>query len=134
MPFAITHMPGEPILIVRIEIPLDQHLPSATSVFSQLAHLARTSSAGLFILIDLRGQAPLFSDVLIGMQFFSELESGSEQHSARLVLVGSDPMLRIAVKRIKRQFGLDVVRFDTLEHALAYARAENARTDRLDEE
>jgi hypothetical protein len=134
MPFAVTHMPDEPILIVRIEIPLDQYLPSAASVFSQLAHLTRTSSGDLFLLIDLRDQAPSFSDILIGMEFLGQPESGIEQRTARLLLVGSDPMLRIAVKRIKRQFGLDVVRFDTLEDALAYARAESARSNRLDEE
>jgi hypothetical protein len=134
MPFAITKLPGEPILIVRIEFPLDQYLSSVASINDQLVQLTRASSSALYILIDLRGRSPAFSDLLIGMQLLDESESWIEQRSARPVLVGSDPMLGIAVKRARHQFGLDTARFNTLEEALAYARAEIAGTDRPDDE
>ena len=107
MPFAITHLPGEPIVIVRVEFPLDQYLSSVTSINDQLAQLARASSSDLFILIDLRGQSPAFSDILLGLQLLDESGSWIDQRSAHPVLIGSDPMLGIAVKRARHQFGMD---------------------------
>jgi hypothetical protein len=134
MPFAIMQLPGEPVLIVRIEFPLDQHLTSAASINAQLAQLARASSSALYILIDLRDQFPAFSDILIGIQLLTQSESWIEQHSARPILVGSDPMLGIAVKRVKQQFGVDIARFNKLEDALAYVRDIIAKTDHPAEE
>ena len=134
MPFAIIQMPGEPIVLVRIEVPLEQHIASATSVNAQLAQLARASSGDIYILIDMRGQVPTFSDILIGIQLLNQPESWLEQRAVRPVLVGTDPMLRIAIKRFKQQLGLDLVHFETMDEALAYARAEIAKSNRRDNE
>ncbi len=134
MPFAIIQMPGEPIVLVRIEVPLEQHIASAASVNAQLAQLASASSGDIYILIDMRGQAPTFSDILIGIQLLNQPESWLEQRSARPVLVGTDPMLRIAIKRFKQQLGLDLVHFETMDEALVYARAEIAKSNRRDNE
>ena len=134
MPFAITHLPGEPIVIVRVEFPLDQYLSSVASINDQLAQLARASSRDLYILLDLRDQSPGFSDILLGMQLLDESDSWIDQRSAHPVLVGSDPMLGIAVKRARLQFGLDIVRFNTLEEALVYARADVAGMAPSDED
>jgi hypothetical protein len=134
MPFAITQLPGEPILIVRIEFPFDQSLTSVASVNNQLAQLTSASSGPLYILIDLRGQTPAFSDILIGMQLLDQPESWIEQRSARPILVGSDPMIGIAVKRVKQQFGIEASHFDTLEGALAFARAAIAKANHPDTE
>ena len=130
MPFAITQMPDEPILIVKIEVPLEQHLASITSVNTQLAQLMNASSSQIYVLVDLRDQMLSFSDILIGIDLLKHPDSWIEQRAARPILVGSDPMIGIAVRRFKQQIKINLGHFETLDEALAYARAEIARSDR----
>ena len=127
MPFTITYMPDEPILIVRIELPLDKHVPSAVSINAHLTQLTRASSDDLYILIDLREQTSTFSDVLVGMELLDKPDSWIALRRAHPILVGSDPMLEIAIKRFRQQFSVDIVHFAALDDALAYVRAEIAK-------
>jgi hypothetical protein len=124
MPFTVTQIPGEPIVIAQIEVPLEQHMASIKSVTDQLARLAATSSPLLFVLVDLRDQSLSFSDILIGMEILNAPPNWLAQPTVRTVLVGTDPMIGIALKRFKQQLGVDLTRFETIEDALAYARAE----------
>jgi hypothetical protein len=135
MPFAVTQLPDEPIVIVKIELPIDQYLACTLSVNAQLARLAAESRTTLFVLVDVSDLAPSFSDVLIGLDTLKEQGSWIKQRQARGILVGTHPMINIAAKRLGQQFNVEMACFPTLQEALDYARAQQiASGDALDGE
>jgi hypothetical protein len=134
MPFTVTQLPGEPIVIVKTGLPIDRYLASTLSVNAQLARLAAESRTTFFVLVDASDLTPSFSDVLIGLSTLEEPGSWIKQRQARGILIGTHPMIDIAAKRLMQQLGVRIIRIQTLQEALDHARAQIAGGSALDDE
>jgi hypothetical protein len=124
MAFAVTQLPDDPILIVNLAAPLQNHLASIRSVNAQIARIIATTENTLYVVIDGQDIELAFSDILIGI---SQLEAQpiiwTTDARAQIVIVGTNPMLDIGAKRLKQRLGVKVERYPSLETALNAIRA-----------
>jgi hypothetical protein len=134
MVFAVSKLPGEPILIVTLDLPLEQHLQSWRSLTAALARFVTEAERGIAVVFDLRDQEVSFSDILIGI---SELQASAADWivdpNMSLVIVGEHPMLDITARRVDQQFHFLPPRFATMEEALAQIRAARDAEDDSDD-
>jgi hypothetical protein len=125
MPSAVIKLPGEPIVIVTIALPIERYLSSLHSVRGQIDRVAREVGSPLYEILDLRNQDVSFSDILLGLDEQHGQPPGSiTDPRIRPVAVGDHPLLPIAVKKTRQRFSIDVPVFDTLQAALDFVRAE----------
>jgi hypothetical protein len=118
-------LPGEPIVIVTIALPIERHLSSLYSIRAQIDRVAREAGGPLYVLLDLRNQDVSFSDILLGLDEQVGRPPGAiTDPRVRPVGVGDHPLLAIAAKKTWQRYSIDVPIFDTLEAALQHARAE----------
>jgi hypothetical protein len=122
MPFAITHFSNEPFIIVTIEVPLDQHMESIWTLAHEVNQLVRAPDSPRYVIFDLRGHVPSFSDIMIGMDMLGRPESWILQPHVRTILVGTHPMIPLSIIRFRNTLHVDILQFDTLEDALTYCR------------
>lgn len=122
MPFAITHFPNEPFVMVTIEVPLDQHMESIWTLAHQVDQLVRAPDGPRFVIVDLRETAPTFSDIMIGMDTLDSPDGWIMQPGVCAILVGTHPMIPLSIIRFQNTLHVDILQFDTLEEALTYCR------------
>jgi|GEM_PF-7070693 hypothetical protein len=124
MPSSMIKLPGEPIVIVTIALPIERHLSSLYSIRAQIDRVAREAGGPLYVLFDLRNQDVSFSDILLGLDEQAGRPPGAlTDPRVRPVGVGDHPLLAIAAKKTWQRYSIDVPIFTTLEAALQYVRA-----------
>ena len=130
MPVRYEKLTNEPILIVTYTEPM---LPAEdlTEVSQYTASLLDKMGGPLFRIDDLSQVSATFNRLVEGLSAAIKREPGSAlDPRVRPALVGSGPLARLIANGVKqpRYGGVDAPRFNTMEEALAHARAEVFRT------
>jgi len=131
----IIRLPNEPIVIVSSAPGFGDGLAQQPSVDALIAQLAaKTRHPRLYRITDLRRVHQIdFSDILLWLDVQREYGPGSlRDPRVQWVVVGEHPLLTIAARKIRTNFDLDVPVFATMNEALAFVRAEIARTPRAE--
>lgn len=124
MVFTVRSLRPEPIAIVTLALPLDRYPRGLSVVHQRLDHLAHGTPTPLTVIFDLSGQEPSFSDILLWLAEQGPDVPGSiADPRLRPLLVGTHPVLTIAVKKASQKLGVELLHFPTLEPALDHARA-----------
>jgi len=128
MTFALVKLPNEPIVIVTGDIPVEENLPALHAMFGQVDRLASQTGGLLYCILDTRHLENLsFSDILLWLDEQRTAPPGSARDSRlRMWGVGTHSLLPIAVKKLRQQYGVEMMLADTLDAALARIRAELA--------
>jgi hypothetical protein len=127
MPFVISRLPDEPIVHVLIDVPLEQHMNSVTSIIKGLMDLARQSGSILYVVVDMTDQDPTVSDIHLAIDLLTPLEKWLTEPPVRSALVGNHPVLSVAVRRFQQQLDLEVQQYEQMDEALASIRAQIVR-------
>src|SRR3990172_5255734 len=116
MTFAIRKFPGEPMVVVTVDFPLDRFLPNAHLISIQLDQLANNFTAPpLYTILDLSKLEPSVSDMLLLIDEFSKRTPGPLANPTLYpIVVGSHPIVGIGVKKIQQRLGVPVPWFNTL--------------------
>jgi len=128
MGFTVQQLGNEPIVLVIFPLPIHEYLDELAEVHVQLADIADQCNRTIYYIpysnqiVDLS-----YSDILLWIAERRDSTPGSiADPRIRVVLVGTTPMLRLAVKKFREQFEIDVPIFPHLDHAIAYARRQIA--------
>jgi hypothetical protein len=125
MPFAVTKLPAEPIILVQFDLAETNREDSMRSVQDQINRTASETPAPLYVLVDLRRQDIHFSDILLMIEHGQSHPEGIlTDHRLRIILVGDHPLLDIAVRKFNQAFGSEIGHTVTMDEALAWARTE----------
>jgi hypothetical protein len=128
MAFAVTRLPGEPIIILQLDVGLEERLSSIESVRNQVIQIAADVPSLLYVLMDMRAQDVKFSDFLLMIQNMPQHPDGTPlDPRIRAAMIGDHPMIEIGVRKLNQSLGLNIATFPTLDAALAWARAEIRR-------
>ncbi|MBN1680744.1 MAG: hypothetical protein JW966_10655 [Anaerolineae bacterium] len=130
MVYCLQKLPDEPIAILTIGLPVERYISNLQSLQTDVARLVLvTEPPPLYCLLTWRGPSMAFSDVLLWLeeQRFDHPSSICDPR-VQGVLVGTDPMLPIAVKRAKAHLYIDLPHLPSLAEALAYVRSEISRS------
>lgn len=124
MAFSIIELPDEPIVIVTLDLPLDQHMESLHSLHVQLNHLVAEADGDLlYVVIDVSDQEVGFSDILIGLDVLENDPASWINYSyVQTVVAGSHPMVTIAKKRVFQHLRIQIAVYPTLDDALNHIR------------
>lgn len=124
MPFVVRKLPGEPIIITTIALPLHRYTQNLRSLNAQIAGIAARESGQLYRIMDGRNVELSFSDILL---YLDENRSGPgtladpRLHS---IFVSPHPMGEVLVRKLAREMDLVIPHFRRLDEALHYARAQ----------
>ena len=124
MPFAVTQLPDEPIVIVSVELPVDQFQENFLAVNASLARVVNEADEQLHIIYDVREQEVTYSDVLLIVDLLRNVVTGLQPGRVPYTyLVGTHPVLQVAINKFQQELGFGVQILPTLDAALAIIRA-----------
>ncbi|HEX3050840.1 MAG TPA: hypothetical protein VHP83_09320 [Aggregatilineaceae bacterium] len=128
MGFTVQQLGNEPIVLVIFPLPIHEYLDELTEIHTQLATIAEQCNRTIYHIPYSKQIVDLsYSDILLWISESRESAPGSiADPRVHLVLVGTTPMLHLAVKKFREQFEIDVPIFPCLEHAIEYARRQIA--------
>ncbi|MBN2306173.1 MAG: hypothetical protein JXQ72_16945 [Anaerolineae bacterium] len=125
MTFVLTRLPDEPIIVARLQLPLDESLDELPVITAQIAEMADQVAGQLYVIWNLNGQAIQFSDILLAISENQDAPPGSlTDQRVRTLVVNTHPMLETALRKLWQALGVEVLGFATLDDALAAARGE----------
>ncbi len=129
MPFAVTQLPTEPIVLAQFDLSDINLEGSMQSIQGQIAHIASETPSVLVVLVDLRRQEIHFSDILLMVQHAQADPAGSlTDRRLRIALVGDHPLIEIATRKFNQILGINLGHLVTMDEALAWARDEIDRS------
>lgn len=126
MTFAVMRLPGKPIVLVKVEVPLENYTPNLRVTCAYLAHLLAETEEQLYIWIDLRETDLSFCDILIAADELNHIPVYRDD--LRLAVIGHHPLIEVGVRRIQRQINMAIDHFVTLEEALSQSFPFNQRS------
>ncbi|MBI5960786.1 MAG: hypothetical protein HY866_18750 [Chloroflexi bacterium] len=119
MAFVITQLPNRPILWVAVEVPVEDYLSSYRMVNHQLTQIITQADKSFHIWIDASELNLSFSDVILGTQAMAQHKPEAFRSPlARWAVIGTHPLIEIAIRRMDRDLGLHMKQFVSLEDAL----------------
>lgn len=122
MTYRMERLADEPILISTMEPPLSPEADVA-AIGSELEHFLADMGAPIHLILDLSEVSLSFSQMVMMMG-----AAASRQHlgdgSVRMVLVGSNPILKLGAESARQEQygGVHVAWYATREEALTYVR------------
>jgi len=127
MAYAVLKLAGEPILVVKIVLPLEQTLCAARHLWYEINQQADQSSEPFYAIFDLSTEQPDFSDILLWIdERRTSPEGRYRSPQLRTVLVGSHMMVALAARKIQRQLGVEISHYDLLDEALVQVHSDIA--------
>jgi hypothetical protein len=124
MSLILTRLPGEPVIIIKPALPVEQNIEHVFSIHAQCAHIASGLGSPLYRIMDFRLADLAYSDILLLLDIEKENGPGSlTDPQMRTVLVGYHPLLKIAARKARQQFSVHIPIFDSMSEALACIRA-----------
>lgn len=125
MPFAVTRLPNEPILLLQFDLTATDFTSSLQSINTQIASIVSEAPSPLYVFLDLTKQEVKYSDILLMIQASQDSPAGTPlDPRIRAGFVGTHPLLEVAVRKVQQMLGVDTLLFATVEEALDWARAE----------
>lgn len=127
MAFAVIQLTNPATLIITVDVPLEDHLPSLRSVFAEVRGLVQDTTQPMGIILDVRTLDVCFSDILFWVDECHRAEPSIFANPNLLpFVVGSHPMVAVALRKVKQQLGLSARQFAVLDDALAVLAQETA--------
>jgi hypothetical protein len=125
MPFAVTQLPGEPIIIVYLQFPVEEYLGSIRLLKDEIAEIADHTDSPLYTIYDLEKLTEFrFSDISLLHEEARQGPAGSPADPRlRPCIAGTHPLIPVAVNKANQQLGSQMIHCETVEQALAWARA-----------
>ncbi len=122
MAYAVTRLPGKPVVLVTLDVPLENYTSNLRVICAYLTHLIAQAQEPLHIWFDLRNQEICFCDILIAADEVAHAPTPSSP-MAQIAIIGSHPLLKVGVRRLERDYKLKMGQFDTLEAAFEHLRS-----------
>jgi hypothetical protein len=126
MPFAVKKFSNEPIAIIMIDLPLDRYPNNVKSLEARVIQAAAQSAGTFYCILDTRGLEISFSDIWLFIDSFKRQPTGlvAEPNICSIV-VGTHPMIGVAMRKIEQQLGINIPWFKTIDEALTFARSQS---------
>lgn len=125
MAFVLTILPDEPIVLLRVDLPLEQHLGILHHVWARCARLADEHGGLLYRIMDARNLDIAYSDILLMLDDLTHDRPGSLRDARiQTVVLGNSPLAALGVQKIWEKTAITIPIFGTLDAALAAIRAE----------
>lgn len=122
MAFAVTRLPDKPVILVKLEVPLERYLSNFRAVRSGIERLVAGNTETFYILFDIQRLDISFSDILILLDELAHAPVNPRVLShAQVLVIGTHPLIEIGVRRIQKLTGLSLNRCASLEEGLAWA-------------
>ncbi len=127
MAFVVTKLPDEPIILLRVDLPFEQHRDTLHHVAARCARLAVDHGGLLYRILDGWWLNASYSDILLLIDDHKHDYPGSlRDPHIRTVFAGDSPLLELAARKIHQQLSITVPVYPTLDAALVAIRAELA--------
>jgi len=128
---SIRQLPGEPIVIVTLTLPVHEYMEEIGNLNAQIAEIARHTPGCLYRISDASHLDDIsFSDILLWLMIQLEKQAGSIiDPRIKPIAVGQGIMSEAAIRKVKERFGLEIPMFPTLDQAIQFARNEIALSE-----
>ncbi|MBN1680745.1 MAG: hypothetical protein JW966_10660 [Anaerolineae bacterium] len=131
MAFTVRKLATEPIAIVTIMLPIEDHIDSLNDANQQLATFIQQYGPPFYIVADLRHVELSVSDILLCLAEHRHTPvSGLWDPTTSIFLVGMHPVIGIAIRKVKQETGVYMNWQPTLEGALRDIRKQLATPPR----
>jgi hypothetical protein len=124
MAFAVTRLPGKPIVLVTLDVPLENYTSNLRVIHTYLVHLVTETQGPLHIWFDLRNVNISFCDILIAADEIAHAPRTCFP-GAQVALIGTHPLITVGIRRMTRDYKIDLDHFATLEDAFGHMIATN---------
>jgi hypothetical protein len=125
MSLIFTRLPGEPIIVVKPALPVEQNIEHVYTIDARCDQIASELGGPLYRIMDMRFADLAFSDILLFLDLEKEGRPGSlVDPRVRTLMVGHHPLLKIAARKTLQELDVTVPVFDSMDEALAYVRAD----------
>jgi len=127
MPFAITKLSTEPIVITSWTLPFHRYGDNIRASNARVAHIAETTAGPVYRIINATGELS-FSDIQLWLAEHTTNTPGSiSDPRIQAIFVGNGPLVELLVKKARNRTGLNFPLYSALDEAIAYARNELAQ-------
>ncbi|NDJ78531.1 MAG: hypothetical protein GYB65_19955 [Chloroflexi bacterium] len=124
MLFSLIKLPDEPIVIIKSDVDLDYYLQHGPTIRQRVLRITEGTGFPLYILVDLSLTDVSFVDILMWLDAQADKPSELVYHPDICVcLVGPQPMLGVAARKIKERLNLELPWYPNLDAGLADVRA-----------
>ncbi|HVO72032.1 MAG TPA: hypothetical protein VMT24_18410 [Aggregatilineaceae bacterium] len=125
MSLILTRLPGEPIIVVKPALPVEQNIEHVFTIDARCDQIVSELGGPLYRILDMRLADLAFSDILLFLDLEKEGRPGSlADPRVRTLMVGRHPLLKIAARRILQELNVTVPVFEAVDEALACVRAD----------
>lgn len=126
---SVIQLPGEPIVIVTIRLPLHDFLEDIPLLNAQIAEILATTQGPVYRISDGSKLDDIgFSDILLWIDQQRTHRSGSVLDPRVIPIgVGSSRIGQAGVRKLAERTGITMPVFETLDEAIAYAREQIAQ-------
>jgi hypothetical protein len=125
MSLIFTRLPGEPIIVIKPALPVEQNIEHVYAVDARCDQIASGLGGPLYRIIDMRSVDLAYSDILLYLDLEKEGRPGSlADPRVRTLMVGYHPLLKIAARKTLQELNVIIPIFDSMDEALAYVRAD----------
>lgn len=125
MPFALSQLPDEPIIVGSLEFPIHDYLDELPILRARLDEIASAQPGLTVVIWDIRAQDISYSDIILLLDEAREGGPGNlTDPRLRPIVISTHPIARVGANKARQMFYIDIPLFSTLEMALAQARAE----------
>lgn len=127
MAFTVARLPGEPIIVINVSLPLNNYLDTIAQIDALVHRVYKEHGGTIYSIVAIGDQDLTFGDFLL---FIAEQRQGRPGSLldvyVQAIVIGTHELLQPGLNRLARELGVHVPLFATVAEGIAHARAQIA--------